>query len=92
MPVQWLGLFKYLIICGHNYPSHFADLKKLQEGDTATFTDMAGNTFTYQMIICEILNPDATEEMESGDWDLTLFTCTVGGQTRVAVRFELKGE
>ena len=81
-----------LIICGHNYPSHFADLKKLQEGDTATFTDMAGNTFTYQMIICEILNPDATEEMESGDWDLTLFTCTVGGQTRVAVRFELKGE
>ena len=29
--------------------------------------------------------------MTSGDWDLTLFTCTTSGQARVAVRFELIG-
>ena len=26
--------------------------------------------------------------MLSGDWDLTLFTCTIGGQTRVTIRLE----
>ena len=26
--------------------------------------------------------------MEAGDWDLTLFTCTIGGQTRVTIRLE----
>ncbi len=29
------------------------------------------------------------EEMITGDWDLTLFTCTLGGQTRVTVRCQL---
>ena len=24
--------------------------------------------------------------MEEGDWDLTLFTCTIGGKTRITVR------
>jgi sortase A len=28
--------------------------------------------------------------MESGDWDLTLFTCTTGGQSRITVRCVLK--
>ena len=26
------------------------------------------------------------EDMITGDWDLTLFTCTPGGQLRIAVR------
>ena len=36
----------------------------------------------------ERLRPTAVKEMTSGDWDLTLFTCTVGGQSRVTVRCE----
>lgn len=79
-----------LIICGHNYTSHFGNLKDLWEGDIATFTDMAGNVFTYKMVEQETLNPTDIEGMESGNWDLTLFTCTVGGQSRVTIRFELK--
>lgn len=79
-----------LIICGHNYTSHFGNLKNLWEGDVATFTDMDGNIFTYKMVEQETLNPTDTEGMESGNWDLTLFTCTVGGQSRVTVRFELE--
>ena len=78
-----------LILCGHNYASHFGSLKTLSEGDIATFTDMDGNVFTYKMMERETLNPTDIEGMESGNWDLTLFTCTVGGQSRVTIRFEL---
>lgn len=75
-----------LVLCAHNYTSHFGNLKNLHIGDAVTFTDMDGNLFTYQVAELETLPPQATEEMESGDWDLTLFTCTVGGQSRVTVR------
>lgn len=75
-----------LIICAHNYPAHFGNLKYLREGDGATFTDMDGNVFSYAVAEVETLRPTDMEAMESGDWDLTLFTCTIGGQTRVTVR------
>lgn len=78
-----------MIICAHNYSSHFGKLKNLSEEDVATFTDMAGNVFIYKMVERETLNPSDIEEMEDGDWDLTLFTCTVGGKTRVTIRFKL---
>ena len=79
-----------LIICGHNYISHFGNLKNLREGDLAVFTDMDGNRFTYKMVERETLLPADVDAMESGDWDLTLFTCTVGGQSRVTIRFALE--
>ena len=75
-----------LVLCAHNYASHFGNLKNLHSGAAVTFTDMDGNLFTYQVAELETLPPQATEEMENGDWDLTLFTCTVGGQSRVTVR------
>lgn len=37
-----------LILCGHNYASHFGSLKTLSEGDIATFTDIDGNVFIYK--------------------------------------------
>ncbi|MGM9590615.1 MAG: sortase [Faecousia sp.] len=79
-----------LIICAHNFASHFGNLKKLSEGTIATFTDMDGNVFTYNLVERETLQPTDVEAMESGDWDLTLFTCTVGGKTRVTIRFALE--
>ena len=75
-----------LVLCAHNYASHFGNLKNLHIGAAVTFTDMDGNLFTYQVAELETLPPQAAEEMENGDWDLTLFTCTVGGQSRVTVR------
>ena len=42
--------------------------------------------FGYEVIELETLSPFAIEEMTGGNWDLTLFTCTVGGQYRVTVR------
>lgn len=76
-----------LIICAHNYASHFGKLKNLRVGDTAIFTDMDENIVSFQLAAQETIQPEDLEAMEAGDWDLTLFTCTVGGQSRVTVRF-----
>lgn len=74
------------IICAHNYRSHFGNLKNLAQGDKVTFTDFDSNVFNYEVMYTEILDNNAVAEMSSGDWDLTLFTCTYGGATRVTVR------
>ena len=75
-----------MIIAAHNYASHFGNLKYLQEGDEVTFTDMDGNVFRYEVALQETLQPTAITEIQQGDWDLTLFTCTIGGAYRVTVR------
>lgn len=77
-----------LIICAHNYASHFGKLKELQPGDIVLFTDMDEHVVTFQMVERETLNPMDAEGMKAGDWDLTLFTCTIDGQTRVTIRLE----
>lgn len=78
-----------LVIAAHNYTNHFGTLKNLKIGDRITFTDSDGNIFSYSVAEIETLDPYAVEDMRSGDWALTLFTCTVGGQSRVTVRCEL---
>jgi len=75
------------IIAAHNYRSHFGILKTLVPGDVVRFMDVDGNLFTYEVASTEILGGTAVEDMKSGEWDLTLFTCTYGGRTRVTVRF-----
>ena len=77
-----------LIIAGHNYKRHFARLGELAVGDEVLFTDMDGNLFSYQVSELEQLAGTAVEEMQAGDWELTLFTCTIGGKARVTVRCE----
>lgn len=74
------------VIAAHNYPAHFGNLKKLREGDSVIFTDMDGNVFNYEVAELETLMPTDVDEMKNGDWDLSLFTCTVGGRTRVTAR------
>lgn len=75
-----------LVIAAHNYSRHFGTIKTLQTGDDVTFTDMSGVTSHYKVVEVDVLNPAAVEEMTSGEFDLTLFTCTYGGQSRVTVR------
>ena len=77
-----------LIIAAHNYSSYFGNLNRLNTGDTVTFTDVDGNQFTYAVSLIEDLPGTAIEEMQAGEWDLTLFTCTLGGRSRVTVRCE----
>ena len=78
-----------LIICAHNYTTHFGRLKDLLPGDEVIFTDVDGNKFRYTVVELETIAGTAVEEMKSGMWDLTLFTCTLGGQARVTVRCDL---
>ncbi len=75
-----------LILMAHNYPSHFGSLVNLQLGDKVYFTDMAQQVFVYEVVELETLDGSEVEALTGGDWDLTLFTCTIGGQTRVTVR------
>ena len=76
-----------MIVCAHNYDRHFGQIKTLKEGDKVSFTDVYGDRFEYEVTEVIILQPTDVEEMkEPVDWDLTLFTCTLGGATRVTVR------
>ena len=75
-----------LVIAAHNYTGHFGRLKELRQGDRLRFTDSGGNVFFYEVTVCEILPAAAVAEMTAGKWDLTLFTCTLGGHSRVTVR------
>ena len=80
-----------MVIAGHNFDSHFGKLSQLEPGDEIKFIDLSGNTFTYAVAETEVLEATAIEEMVTGGWDLTLFTCTLSGQTRFTVRAALAG-
>lgn len=75
-----------MVVAAHNYPRHFGRLKELVEGDEVRFTDMDGNVFHYTVAEQQQLDPQPVEAMLEGDWDLSLFTCTLGGQYRVTIR------
>lgn len=75
-----------MVIAAHNYDRHFGGLSKLSEGDPVFFVDMDGVIYEYAVATVDVLPPTAVEEMTAGDYDLTLFTCTYGGQSRVTVR------
>ena len=69
----------------HNYPKHFGQISDLSIGDSVVFTDMDGNVSNYSVVAKDVLSPTAVKEMTSGDFDLTLFTCTYGGKSRITV-------
>jgi len=75
-----------LVIMAHNYESHFADLQELRIGDIVTFTVIEGETTEYEVVALDVLEPTDVDEMIDGFYDLTLFTCTYGGKSRVTVR------
>ncbi len=77
-----------LVIAGHNYRNHFSALRYQEPGTEVLFTDVEGNVFHYEIADLETLEPTQVEDMidSSDNWDLTLFTCTIGGRTRFTVR------
>ena len=56
--------------------------------DLIIFTDIYGREFTFEAIQTDLINGTDIDSMlsNSDDWDLTLFTCTWSGWSRVAVR------
>ena len=74
------------VIAAHNYSSHFGRLSELQPKDLILFTDVTGTIHYYEVVLIETLPGNATEQMITSGFDLSLYTCTVGGGSRVTVR------
>lgn len=77
-----------LVICAHNYSQHFGRLKDLELGSEILLVDMEGNLFQYHVVLTETILPTDVDKMIHSEYDLSLYTCTLGGQTRVTVRCE----
>lgn len=75
-----------MILLAHNYKAHFGKLHRLNIGDIIQFKDMNDNLFDFTVEKKEELDEIQVEEMVSGDWDLTLFTCTLSGEARTTIR------
>ncbi len=77
-----------LVIAAHNFSSHFGNIQSLNSGDLIHFTDLSGMVHTYEVIQTEMIGGYDVETMKNGaeEWDITLFTCTLSGRTRVTVR------
>ena len=98
-PCRYTGNYKTddMVICAHNLDSHFGGLLNIGIGEKVVFTAVDGTVYNYIISNRETVQPTSINEMilnmnnakeEGGleDWDLTLFTCHLGGQTRCAVR------
>ena len=90
-PCHYYGSYneKDFVIAAHNYNAHFGRLSELQAGDKVIFTDAKGTARYYDVVIMETLPPKATKEMITSGFDLSLYTCTSGGASRVTVRCTL---
>lgn len=75
-----------MVIMAHNYDRHFGRIATLELGDPVQFVCADGEIFSYVVCGHETLKPTDVELMLEGTSDLTLFTCTYGGRTRVTVR------
>ena len=75
-----------LVIAAHNYASHFGRLKELKTGESVLFTDMNGKARVYETVEINIMEPTDVEEMTSGEFAISLFTCTYGGKSRLTIR------
>jgi len=89
----WGSVYTHdMVISAHNYDRHFGHLKDLPLGSEVRFTDMDGNVFLYTTCANDTLRRAAVPEMcaPNEGWDLSLFTCTVGGKTRFTLRCKLE--
>jgi sortase A len=87
-PCHYYGTYyeKDFVIAAHNYKSHFGRLSELQAGDIVVFTDINNIEHYYEVVLLETLPKNATKEMITSGYDLSLYTCTLGGGSRVTVR------
>ena len=90
-PCHYYGSYyeKDFVIAAHNYTSHFGKLSRLKVEDIVIFTGADGISRYYEVILLETLPQNATEEMITSGFDLSLYTCTLGGNNRVTVRCNL---
>lgn len=83
-----------LVICAHNYRTHFGRILSASIGADVYFIAANGESFHYLVTNRETLNADESDRMRTtdGTWDLTLFTCTLSGRTRCTLRCSLEND
>ena len=89
-PCRYTGTYYTddMVLCAHNYSSHFNGLRWIEPGEEVIFTTVDGDQYRYIITYRETLFPTEVERLITAeeDWDLTLFTCYIGGRTRCVVR------
>lgn len=74
-----------LILMGHNYRSHFKPLYQVKPGAEVEFTDVNGVRYCFVVDRIDTIKGSEQEKLHA-DYELSLFTCTSGGQSRLVVR------
>ena len=54
--------------------------------DDVYIIDINGKRHSYSVEEIEVLDDTDVQKMIQSDWDLTLYTCTYGGQQRLTLR------
>lgn len=75
-----------MVIAAHDYISHFRYIINLKPSDPVIFTDMDGVEHVYEVVCTDMIKPYDVSGMLNDQYDLTLYTCTRDGMTRIAVR------
>lgn len=75
-----------LVVAGFNYSGHFARLDELVAGDEVRLVAMDGTEYDYEVAEVDALQNASPDELTSGEFDLTLFTCSYGGGSNIVVR------
>ena len=72
------------------FEKHFGPLFGAEPGMEVYFSTVDGRVYKFVISNVEEVDPHAIDYMtkpnESGGWDLTLFTCFLGGRSRCTVR------
>lgn len=93
-PCRYYGSIQHenLIIAAHNYATFFDRIQELNTGDEIIFVTADGISYEYEVIQSELIDGGNSYLMRDNqdNWDLTLFTCTWSGYSRVTVRAVLK--
>lgn len=98
-PCVYSGSYKTddLVVCAHDYARHFSPVKWIDMSEDVYLITVDHKVYHYQVVNRETLKPESVEQMVeninntkngtvTNEWDLTLFTCNPGGQTRCAIR------
>lgn len=75
-----------LVIMGHNYDRIFGRLSQMNVGNEVYFRDVNDVVTAYKVVAKDILGTSAVADMLSGEYDLTLFTCTYDLKNRLTIR------
>ncbi len=75
-----------LIIAAHNYRTHFGYIYRLKPGSPISFVDVNGRQTDYTLDSIQTIDGTDIDEMEAGEWDLSLFTCNYRGNARITLR------